>query len=206
MRNRWGNNANSGRLYFFGLQNHCRWWLQPWNEKMLALWKKSYDQHRQHFKNKDITLPIKVRLYKAMVFPVVMYGCESLDHKESWVLKNWCFWNVLLEKTLESLLDCKESQPVHSKGNQSWVFIGRTDAKAETPIFWPPDSKSWRLRKDPDAGTEWRQEEKGMTKDEMVGWHHWLNGHEFEQTRGDSEGQGSLVCYNPWGHKQLDRT
>ena len=102
------------------------------------------------------------------------------DYKESWASKNWCFWTVVLEKTLESPLDCKEIQPVHPKGDQSWVFIGRTDVEAETPILWPPDAKSWFIWKDPDVGRDWRWEEKGMTEDEMVLWHHWLNGHEFE--------------------------
>ena len=129
-------------------------------------------------KSRDITLSTKVRLLKAMVFPVVMYGCE-LDHKESWVQKNWCFWTVVLEKTLESPLDCKEIQPVHPKGNQSWVFTERTDVEAETLIFWPPNAKSWLIWKDPDVRKDWRREEKGMTEDEMVRWHHWLNGHEF---------------------------
>ena len=103
----------------------------------------------------------------------------ELDYKESWALKNWCFWTVVLEKTLESLLDCKEIQPVHPKGDQSWVFIGRTDAEAETPTLWPPDAESWLIGKDPDAGKDWGQEERGTTQDELVGWHHWLNGHEF---------------------------
>ena len=107
----------------------------------------------------------------------------------------------MLEKTLENPLDCKEIQPVHPKGNQSWIFTERTDAKAATPILWPPDAKSWLIWKDPHAGKDWRQEEKGTTEDEMVGWHHWLNGHEFEQTRGDGKGQGSMVCCSPWGHK-----
>ena len=109
--------------------------------------------------------------------PVWMW---ELDCKESWVLKNWCFWTVVLEKTLENPLDCKEIQLVHPKGNQSWIFIGRTDAEAETPILWPPDAKSWLIWKDPDSGKDWRWEEKGMIEDEMVKWHHWLNGHEFE--------------------------
>ena len=126
-----------------------------------------------------------------MVFPVVMYGCES------WVPKNWCFWTVVLEKTLESPLDCKEIQPVHPKGNQSWIFTGRTDAEAETPILWPPDVKNWVIGKDPNAGKDWGQEEKGTTEDEMVGWHHRLNRHEFEQALGDGEGQGSLTCCSP---------
>ena len=109
----------------------------------------------------------------------VMYRCE-LDCEESWALKNWCFWTVVLEETLESPLDSKEIQPVHPKGDQSWGFIGRTDAKAETPILWPPHVKSWLIGKDPDAGRDWGQEEKGTTEDEMAGWHHWPDGHEFE--------------------------
>ena len=110
----------------------------------------------------------------------------------------------MLEKTLESPLDCKEIQPVHPKENQSWIFTGRTDAKAEAPIFWPPDAKNWLIEKDPDAGKDWRQEEKRMTEDEMVGWHHWLNGHEFEQASGVGDGQGGLVCYSPWGCNESD--
>ena len=129
-------------------------------------------------KSRDITLPPKVCLVKAMVFPRLWMW--KLDYKESWAQKNWCFWTVVLEKTLESPLDCKEIQLVHPKGDQSWTFIGRTDVEAETPILWPPDAKSKLIWKDPDAGKDWGQEEKGMTKDEMVGWHHRLNGHEFE--------------------------
>ena len=131
-------------------------------------------------KSRDITLSTKVHLVKTLVFPVVMYGCESWTIKKAEHWRNWCFWTVVLEKTLESPLDCKEIQPVHPKGNQSWIFIGRTDAEAETPILWPPDLKSWLIWKDPDAGKDWGQEEKGTTEDEMVGWHHWLKGHEFE--------------------------
>ena len=131
-------------------------------------------------KSRDISLPTKVCLVKAVVFPVVMYGCER-GYKGSWASKNWCFWTVELEKTLESPLDCKEIQPVHSKGDQSWVFIGRTDAEAETPVLWPPHVKSWLIGKDPDAGKDWRWKEKGRTEDEIDGgWHHWLDGHEFE--------------------------
>ena len=128
----------------------------------------------------------------------------DLDHKESWVLKNWCFWTVVLEKTLESPLDCKEIQPVHPKGNQSWVFIGRNDVEAETPILWPPDGKSWLIWKDPDAGKDWGQEEKGMTEDEMAGWHHRLDGHEFGWTQGVGDGQADLACCNSWDCKELD--
>ena len=120
--------------------------------------------------------------------------------------KNWCFWTVVLEKTLESSLDCKEIQPVHPKGNQSWIFFVRTGAEAETPIFWPSDVKSWLIRKDPDTRKDWGQEEKGTTQDEMVGWQHWLNGGELEQAPGVGDGQGSLACYSPWGHKESDTT
>ena len=116
----------------------------------------------------------------------------QLDYQESWVPKNWCFWTVVLEKTLESPLDCKEIRPVHFKGKQSWKFFGRTDGEAETPTLWPPDAKNWLIWKDPDAGKDWRQEEKGTTQDEMVGWHHWLNGHEFGWTPGVGDGQGGL--------------
>ena len=128
----------------------------------------------------------------------------ELDHKESWVPKNSCFWTVVLEKTLESPLDCKEIKPVHPKGNQSWVFTGRTDAEAETPILCPPDVKNWLIGKDHNAGKDWRQEEKGMTEDEMVGWHHHLKGHEFEQALGVGDGQGGLACCDSWGCKESD--
>ena len=203
-------NQNSKRLYFGGLQNHCRWWLQPWNLKTLAPWKKSYDKPWQHIKSRDVTLPTKVHLVKAMVFSVVMYGYEKvkvkvaqscltlcdprdypvhgilqvrilkwvefpfsrgsspnpgieprspalqtdslpaelqgkLNYKESWVPKTWCFWTVVLEKSLESPLDCKEIKPVNPKGNQFWIFIQRTDVEAENPILWPPDAKNWLL-------------------------------------------------------------
>ena len=130
----------------------------------------------------------------------------ELDYKESWALKNWCFWAVVLEKTLESPLDYKKIQPVHPKGNQSWMFIGRTDVEAETPILWPPDVKSWLIGKDPDAGKDRGQEEKGTTEDEMVGWHHWLDGHEFGWTPGVGGRRGGLVFCSPWDCKELDMT
>ena len=129
----------------------------------------------------------------------------ELDHKESWVLKNWCFWIVVFEKSLESPLDCKEIQPVNPKGNQFWIFSGRTDAKAETPILGPPDVKNWLIGEDTDAGKDWRQE-KRTTEDEMVGWPHWLDRHEFEQAPGIADEQGSLVCRSPRGHKESDTT
>ena len=131
-----------------------------------------------------------------LMFPSVwMWG---LNHKEAWMPKNWCFWTVVLEKTPESPLDSKEIKPVNPKGNHSWIFIGRTDIEA--PLLWPPDVKSQLIGKDPEAGKDWWQEEKGTTEDEMVGWHHWLNGHEFAQTLGDGEEQRSLVCCSPWDH------
>ena len=132
----------------------------------------------------------------------------ELDYKESWGLNNWCFWTVVLEKTLESPLDCKEFQTVNPKGNQSRIFIGRTDAEAETPKqkLWPPYAKNWLIGKDPDAGKDWRQEEKGMTEDEMVGWHHWLKGYDSEQVLRVGDGQGSLACCSPWDCKELDMT
>ena len=148
----------------------------------------------------------KFHLVKAMFFPVVTYGCENWTIKESWLPKNWCFWTVVLEKTLESPLDCKEIKLVHPKGNQSWIFIGRTDAKAEAPILWPPDAKNWFIGKDPDARKDWRQEEKGTTEDEMVGWHQWHDGHGFGWTPGVGDGQGSLAYYSPWGLIESDMT
>ena len=144
---------------------------------------------------------------------ILSYGFSSshvcmweLDYKENWVLKNWCLWIVVLEKTLESPLDCKEIQPVLPKGNQSRIPIGRTDVEVETPIIWPPDSKSWLIWKDPDAGRDWGQEEKGATEDEMAGWHHWLDGRESEWTLGVGDGQGGLACCTSWGHKESDTT
>ena len=130
----------------------------------------------------------------------------ELDYKETWVPKNWYFWTVVLEKTLECPLDCKEIQPVHPKGKESWIFIGRTDAEAEAPVLWPLDEKNWLTGKDPDAGKGWKWEEKGTTEDEMVGCHHWLNGYEFEEALGVGDGQGIRVCFNPWSRKESDMT
>ena len=173
---------------------------------MLTPWKKSYNQPRQRIK--------KQRHYFASKGPSSQgYGFSSshvcmweLDCEESWAPKNWCFWTVVLEKTLESPLDCKEIQPVHPKGNQSWIFIGRTNVEAETPTLWPPDVNTWLFWKDPDSGKDWRWEEKGTTEDEMVGRHHQLNGHEFESTPGVGDGLGFLACCSPWGRKESDTT
>ena len=175
-------------------------------QKMLAPWKKSNDKPRQHIK--------KQRHYFANKdLPSQSYGFSSshvwmweLDYKESWALKYWWFWTVVLEKTLESPLDCKEIQLVHPKGNQFLIFIGRTDTEAEAPIIWPPGEKNWLIRKDHDAGKDWRQEEKGTTEDKMVGWHHLFNGHELEQALGVGDGQGGLTCCSPWHHKESDTT
>ena len=158
-------------------------------------------------KSRDITLPTTVRLVKVMVFPIVIHvWMWELDYKESWVPKNWCFRTVVLEKTLESPLDCKEIQPVNPKGNRSWIFIGRTDAEAETPALWPPHMKSWLIGKDSDAGRDWGQEEKGTTEDEMAGWHHWLDGRESGWTPVVGDGQGGLACCDSQGRKESDTT
>ena len=166
-----GETMQTDRLYFLLLQNHCRWWLDPWNEKILAPWKKSYDQPRQHIKKQRHYFANKGMSTQGYGFSSSHVWMWELDYRESWAPKNWCFWTVVLEKTLESPLDCKEIQPVHPKGTQSRIFIGRTDAEAETPILWPPDAKNWFIRKDPDAGKDWRQKE-GEGKDR--GWDGWM--------------------------------
>ena len=165
---------------FWGAPKSLQMWLQPWNWKTLASRKKSYDQPRQHIKKQRCYFANKGPSSQSYGFSSSHVWMWELDCKESWVPKNWCFWTVVLEKNSESPLDCKEIQPVHPKGNQSWIYIGRTDTKAETPILWPPDAKTWLIWKDPDARKDWRREEKGTTEDEIVGWHYWLNGHEFE--------------------------
>ena len=153
-------------------------------------------------KSRNITLSTKVSLVKAMAFPVVMYGCESWTIKEAKcqridAFELWCW------RRLESPLDYK-TKTVHPEESQSWIFISRTDAEAETPILWLPDVKNWLIGKDPDAGKDWRQKEKGMAEDKMVEWHHWLNGHMFEQALGDGDGQGGLACCSPWDRKESD--
>ena len=179
MANRWGNSGNSDRLYFgvskITADGDCSHEIK----RHLLLGRKvmtildSILKSRHYFANKGLSS-------QGYGFSSSHVWMWELDHKESWALKNGCFWTVMLEKTLESPLDCKEIQPVHPKVHQSWVFIGRTDAEAETPILWPPDVKQWLIGKDPDAGKDWRQEEKRMTEDEMFGWHHPLVRHEFE--------------------------
>ena len=183
---------------------------KQWKQWQILFWGASKDcshEIKRHFflgikamtnldsllRSRDIMLPTKVHLVKAIFFPVVMYGCESWTIRK-WVLKNWCFWIIVLEKTLASSLDCKDIQPVHPKGDQSWIFTGRIDAEDETLILWPPDAKSWLIWKDPDTGKDWSQEEKVVTEDEMVWWHHWLEGHEFEQALAVGSGRRILVC------------
>ena len=204
MANRWGNNGNSDTL-------------SSWPPK--SLWMMTVAMKLRHLlparkAMANLYSILKNRDYFAYKDPYSQsYGFSSshvwkwqLDHKEDWAPKHWCFWSVVLEITLESCLDCKETKPVNPKGNQSWIFIGRTDAEPEAPILWPPYAKRRLIWKDLDARKDWRQEEKGTTQDEMVGWHHRLDGHEFEQTPGDGDGQGSLACCSPWGHKELDTT
>ena len=170
-------------------------------KRCLLLGRKAIINLDSLLKTRDITLPTKVRLVKAMFFFSSHIWVWELDHKDSWALKNWCFWTVVLEKILESPLDCKEIKPVKPKWNLSWIFIGRTDAEVEAPILWPPDSKSQLIGKNPDTGKVWGQEEKGAVEDEMVGLHHWLNGHEFEESLGDNKGRESLVCCSPWSRR-----
>ena len=178
-----------------------------WSHKIkrcLLLWRKTMTNLNSILKRWVITLLTKAHTVKAMVFPIVVNGCESwtikkTEHQRIDAFELWCW------KSLESPLDCKEIRSVNPKGNQSWIFIGRTDAEAEAPTLWPPDAKV-AVGKDHDAGKDWRQEEKGMTDDEMVGWHHWLSGYEFEQPLGVGDRQGSLACCSPWACKELDRT
>ena len=171
---------------------------------MLTPWKESYDQPRQNILKQWHYFANKGPSRQGYCFSSSHVWMWELDYEESWTLKNRCIWTVVLEKPLGSPLDCKETRPVHSKGNQPWIFIWRTDAEAEALILWPPDAKNWLTGKDSDAGKDWGREEKGMTEDEMVGWCHQLNGLEFEQTLRDGEGQGDLAGCSPWGHRVSD--
>ena len=173
---------------------------------MLTLWKESYDKPKQHIRKQRHHFANKSPYSQSYSFSSNHVWIWELDHKEGWALNNRCFRIVVLEKTLESPLNCKEIKLVNSKGNQPWIFIRRTDAKADIPILWPLDGKNWLTGKNLDARKDWRQKEKGVAEDEMVRSHHQLNGHEFEQTLGESEGQTSLACCSPWSHKELDMT
>ena len=203
MASRWGNNGNSERLFSWAPKS-----LQMVTSAMklkdaCSLEEKLW-QPRQHIKKQRHYFADKGPYSQSYGFSSSHVWMWELDYKESWVLKNWSFWTVVLEKTLASPLDCKEIKLVHPKGNQSWIFIGRTEA--ETPILWPPDAKSWVTEKDPDAWKDWRQDEKGTIEHEMLGWHHQFYGLEFEQASGVGDGQGGLACCSPWGLKELDTT
>ena len=165
---------------------------------------KGYDKHRQLLKKKRHHSADKGLHSQSYGFSCSHVCMWNLDHKESWTWKNWYFWTVVLEKTLWSPLDRKEIKPINPKGNQPWIFIGRTDAEAETPILQPRDAKNWLIWKDPNTRKDWRREEKGTKEDEMIGWHYQLDGHEFEQALGVGDGQGSLACCSPWGCKEPD--
>ena len=193
MGNRWGNSG----WCFLGSKITADGDSSHEIKRRLLLGRKVMTNLDSILKSRDITLPTKVPSSQNYGFSSGHVWMWELDYKESWTQKIWCFWTVVLEKTPESPLDCKEIQPVHPKGNQSWTFIERTDAEAETPILWPPDMKNRLIGKNSDAGKDWRQEEKGTTEDEMVGWHYRLNGHEFKQAP-QVAGQGSLACCSPW--------
>ena len=180
MANRWGNNGNSDRLHFFGLQNHLEMVTTAMKLKDACPLEEIYDQPKQHIKKQRYYFANQCLYSQSYDFSISHLWMWELDRKESWAPKNWCFWIVVLEKTLESPLGCKEIKPFNPKGNESWIFIGKTYAEAETPILWPPDAKSWLIGKAPDAGKDWRQEEKGTREDEMVVHHHRLDGHEFQ--------------------------
>ena len=197
MANRWGNSRNSVRLYFGGAPKS----LQMVTAAMKWL---SYDQTTEHVRKQRHYFANKGLSSQSYGFSSNHVWMWELGYKESWALKNWCFWTVVLEETLENLSDCKEIKPVNPIGNQSWIFTEETDAETEAPVLWPPDAKNWLIEKDPDAGKDWRWKEKGLTEDEMVVCHHQLNGHEFEQGVGD--GQGSLTCCSPWGCQESDMT
>ena len=206
MANRWGNNGNSGWLYFFWAPKSLQMVIAAMKLKDACSLEESYDQPRQHIKKQRHYFANKDLSSQGYGFSSSHVWMWELDHKESWALKNLCFWTVVLEKTLESPFDSKEIQPVHPKRDQFWVFIGRTDADIEAPILWPPDAENWLIWKDPDAGEDWGQEEKGTTEDEMVGWHHRHSGHGFGWTPGVGDGQGGLACCSSWGHKESDTT
>ena len=206
MGNRWGNSGNSGRLYFLGSKITADGDCSHEIKSRLLLGRKVMTNLDSIFKSRDITLPTKVRLIKAMVFPVVMYGCESwtvkkAEHRRIGDFELWC-WRRLLRVPCTAR---RSNQSILKENSPEW-FMGRTDAEAETPVLWPPDAKNWLIGKDPDAGKDWRREEKRMTEDEMVGWYHQCDGHEFELALGVGDGQGNLVCCSPWGCKGSDMT
>ena len=208
MANRWGKSGSSDRCYFLyfskiPVDSDCSHEIK----RHLLLRRKAMINLGSILKNRDITLPTNIHIVKAMIFPVVMYGCESWTIKktECWRIDDFVS-SVVLEKTLESLMDCKSIKPVNLKGNQPWILIGRTYAEAEAPVFWSSDVNSWETGNVPDAGKDWRKKEKRASEVEIAGWHHWCNGCEFGQTLGDEEGQGGLAYRSSWDHKELDTT
>ena len=210
MANRRGDSGNSVRLYFWGSKITADGDCNHQIKRRLLLGRKVMTNLDSILKSRDITLPTKVHLVKAMVFPVVMYGCKhwtvkKAEHRKIDAFELWC-WRRPLRVPWSVPQDLSPLGWTGPKGDQSWVFIGKTDAEAETPVLWPPHGKSWLIGKYPDAGRDWGQEEKGMTENEVVGWHHWLDGHEFEQTPGVGDGQGGLACCNSWGRKESDTT
>ena len=196
-------------IHTHGLQNHCRWCCSHEIKRRMLLARKVMTNLDSILRSRDITLPTKVQSQNHSQ----SYGFFSshiqmweVDYKESWALKNWCFWTVVLENTLENPLDYKEIKPVNPKGNQSWILTGRADAEAQTSGLWPPDAKNWTLWKRSWCWENWRQEEKRTTEDKMVEWHHWLDGHEFKQALEVGGGQGNLACCSPWDHKESNMT
>ena len=202
MANRWGKVKKVADFIFLGSKITADGDCNHEIKRHLLLGRKATTNLESTLKSKVVTLPTKVRLVKAMVFSIALYGCESWTIKKAKHQRTDAFELRCWRRLLRNPLDCKEIQPVHPKRNQSWIFIGRTDAQAETPILWPPDVKNWLVGKDPDAGRDWREKEK----DGMVGWHHRLNGYEFEQIRGIGDGQGGLACCSTWGCKESDTT
>ena len=199
--NKWGNNGNSDRLYSLELQNHCRWWLQPSSQKMLAPWKKSNDKPRQHVKNQRRSFANKEPSNQNYGFPSSHVWMWELDYKESWVPKDAfklrCWSLLRVPWTARGSNQSIQKEISHEYSLEGLMLKLK---------LWPPDAKSWLIWKDPDTGKDWRQEEKGTTEDEIVGWHHWLNGHGFGWTPGVGDGQGGLVCCGSWGHRELDMT
>ena len=206
MANKSEKSGSNDKFYFLGLQNHCGWWLQPWNLRHLLLGREVMINLNNMIKRRDIILLTKIHTVKAKVFFSGHVRIWELDHKQGRALKNCCFQVVVLEKTPQCPMDCKEIKLVIPKGNEPWVFIGRTDAEAEALELWLPDMKNRLTGKDPDAQKYWVQAEKRVVEDEMVGDHHQFNAYEFEQTPGESGRQGGLVCCSPWGNKESNST
>ena len=204
MADRWGKQWKQWQTLFSWASKSLQMMTLAMKFKNACSLKKSSDQPRQHIKKQRHYFADKGPSSQSYGFSSSHTWMWELGHKESWALKNWCFETMVLKKILESPLDCKEVKAVNPKGNQSWIFTWRIDAA--TPILWPPDVKNCLIRKDHDAGKDWRQEKKGMAADEMVGWHNWLDGHEFEQAAGVGDGQGNLACCSPWGCKESDMT